>query len=145
MCDKSKKDKIEAQAVIQYLQKKDITSKEIHEDMVQILSEDSLSSVTVKKWAIEFEQDKDHIEIDSWSGCPKTSTTDEYVDGIFLMVLEDRHLTPQQIAKAIGISFASVYTLLTEILGMSKLSVTWVPRMPIPEQKLKRLTFLGHV
>lgn len=54
------------------------------------------------------------------------------------MVL-DLHLTVQQIAKSTSISSGLVHTVLTEILGMSKLSARRVPRMLTPEQKLKRV------
>lgn len=47
-----------------YLQKKDVTPKEIHEDMVQTLVEDSPSYTTVKKWATEFTQGINSTEDD---------------------------------------------------------------------------------
>ena len=49
-------DKTEAQAVINYLQKKGMTSKEIHEDMVHIFTENTPSDATVTKWAAEFKE-----------------------------------------------------------------------------------------
>ena len=45
-----KMDKTKAGAVVNYQQKKGATTKEIHEDMVQILSEESPSYVTVNSW-----------------------------------------------------------------------------------------------
>ena len=55
------------------------------------------------------------------------------------MVLDDRDLTVKQIAKPIGISSGLIHTILTEILGMSKLSARWILRMLTPEYKLKRV------
>ena len=52
-------DKTEARAVINYLQKKRMALKEIPEDMVQIFAEDSSYDATVKKWSVEFKEDKD--------------------------------------------------------------------------------------
>lgn len=130
-------DKRETRAVIKYLQKKGMTPKEIHEDMVQTLAEDSPSYATVKKWAAEFKRGRVSTEDDPRSGRPKTSTTDEQVAAIHRMVLDDRRQTVQQIAKSIGISSGSVHAVLTDILGMSKLSARWVPRMLTPDQKLK--------
>lgn len=49
MCNKSKKDKSEAWAPIHYLQKKGITRKEIHDNMLKTLVEDSTSYATAKK------------------------------------------------------------------------------------------------
>ena len=86
-------DKTEACTVINYLQKKGITLKEIHEDMIQILVENSPSNVTVKKLAAEFKQGRDSTEDDSQSSHSKALTTDEQVDTIHCILLDDTHLT----------------------------------------------------
>ena len=45
----------------------------------------------------------------------------------------------QSIASEVGIRFGAVQTILTDILGMSKVSTRWVPRMLTDDQKLSRL------
>ena len=78
-----------------------------------------------------------HLEDDLWWGCSKTLTTDEQVDTIHHLCLIDQFF----FCPVIGLSSGLFYSVLIEILGMSKLSSTWVPRMLIPEHKLKMLTF----
>ena len=120
-------DKIETYAVMKHLQKKiGIPLKEIHENMVHILYEDSPFDAAVKKWSAEFKLDRDSTEEDHQSGSSKVLTIYEQVGTTQLMVLDDKHLTVQQMANSIGISSGSVQTLLTEILGMSKLSARWI-------------------
>ena len=85
-------DKAKSLAVIKYQPKKDITLKEIHEDRVEILTENSSSYATVKKWAAGFKQNRnstDHLQ----SGRLKTSTTNEQINTIHYMVFADNHLT----------------------------------------------------
>ena len=41
----------------------------------------------------------------------------------------------QSIASEVGISFGAVQSILIDILGMSKVSARWVPRMLIDKQK----------
>ena len=72
-------DKTEPQSVINYLHKKHMTSREIYDKMVQILTEDSLSYADLKKWATKFKQSGDSTE--------KTSTIDEQVDVSYHMDL----------------------------------------------------------
>ena len=79
------------------------------------------SYVIVKKWVAEFKWDRDNAD-DSRSGNPKTSTTDEQVNAIHRMVLDDRRLPIQLIADAMRISSVSIHTVWTEILGMNKIS-----------------------
>lgn len=63
----------------------------------------------------------------------KTSTIDKQVDAIHL---DCRQVTVQKIAKSTYISAGSVHTMVIDILGMSKLSARWVPRMLVTEHKL---------
>ena len=58
--------KTKVRVIIKYLQKKSMRLEEI-----QILTKDCSSNSTVKKWAVEFKQDKDSIENDPQSGHPK--------------------------------------------------------------------------
>ena len=78
-------DEKEAQAVMKYVQKKDMTSKEIHEDQINIFADDFSSYATEKKWAVEFKQSSENTEDNLWSGYPKTSKADEQVDAIHCM------------------------------------------------------------
>ena len=48
--------KVEVRAVIQYLCKKGMTPKEIHEYFMKTLGNKSPSYITVKKWAAEFKR-----------------------------------------------------------------------------------------
>ena len=129
----------EKRAVIKYLLKKGMSPKEIHEDMVDTLGDDSPAYSTVKKWVAEFKRGRESVEDDARSGRPRTSTSDVQIDAVRNMVLADRRVTIQHIAETLGISFGSVQTILTGVLHMSKLSARWVPRMLNEEQKQKRL------
>ena len=53
--------------------------------------------------------------------------------------MRDRRPDLQSIASEVGISFGAVQTILTDILGMSKVSAIWVPRMLTDYQKRTRL------
>lgn len=59
-----------------------MTPKDIHEDTVQILAEDTSSSATVKKWVVEFKRDWNSTEDNLLSVSPITPITDEQVDEI---------------------------------------------------------------
>ena len=45
----------------------------------------------------------------------------------------------RDITSEVGISFGAVQSILTDILGMSKVSARWVPRMLTEDQKRSRL------
>ena len=51
--------KLEIRAVIKYFCKKGMPPKEIHEDFMETLGKESPSYSTVKKWAAEFEGERE--------------------------------------------------------------------------------------
>ena len=63
------------------------------------------------------------------SGCPKEATTDENIELVYSLVMCDRRRSLRDIARQIVISFRAAQSVLTDILGMSKVSARWVPRM----------------
>ena len=132
-------DKIWHRGVIKYLQKKGLTPKDIHADMVATLGDDAPALSTTQKWAAEFKRGRQSLEDDPRSGCPATATSEENIDRVHLMVMDDRRLTVSHIANAIGISHERVENILHKELGMSKVSGRWVPRLLTPDQRHTRL------
>lgn len=134
-----KMDKIWHRGVIKYLQKKGLTPKDIHADMVATLGDDAPALSTVKKWAAEFKRGRESLEDDPRSGRPASASTQENIDRVHHMVMDDRRLTVNQIADAVAISRERVENILHKELGMSKVSARWVPRLLTPDQKHTRL------
>ena len=83
-------DKVWHVGVIRYLQKKGLTTKEIHTDMVSTLRDDAPALSTLKKWAAEFKRGRESLEDDLRPGHPSTATTQENIDHIYQMVVNDR-------------------------------------------------------
>ncbi|CAH1242186.1 SETMAR [Branchiostoma lanceolatum] len=96
--------------------------------MAKTLGEDFPSHSTVKKWVANFKRGKESVKDDPRSGRPKTATSENEVEAIHRMIMNDRRVTIRHIEHSLGISY-----------GMSKLSARWVPRMLTRHQKLNRL------
>uniref|UniRef100_A0A8C4VJ42 Transposase n=1 Tax=Gopherus evgoodei TaxID=1825980 RepID=A0A8C4VJ42_9SAUR len=75
-------EKNEIRAEIKYLPKKSLTPKEIHEDLVATVVDDTSSYATVKKWAAEFELRRISTEAKPRSGCPGEAATPKKVDRV---------------------------------------------------------------
>ena len=113
-------DKIWHRGVIRYLQKKGLTTKEIHSDMASTLGDDAPVLSTVKKWAAEFKRGRESLEDDPRSGRPSIATTQEKIDRIHQMVMNDRRLTISHLANVISISRERVENILHNKLGVAK-------------------------
>ena len=64
---------------------------------------------------------------------------DENVEIVHSLVLCDRKRDLRDITSEVGISFGAVQSILTDILGISKVSARLVPRMLTKGQKRSRL------
>ena len=78
----------------------------------------------MKIWAAEFKRGS--LEDDGRSGRPKDTTADENVKIVHTLVMCDRRRYLRSIASEVGIRFGAVQLILTDILGMSKVSARWL-------------------
>ena len=75
------------------------------------------------------------MESDPRSGRPSTSRMEEVIDQVREKVLEDRHLTVQEIVAEMGISTGSVHSILTEDLNLRRVTAKFVPKLLTEQQK----------
>ena len=59
-----------------------MSAKEIHNDFIKILGDESPSYSTMKKCAAEFRRGRESVEDYERSGCPKEATTDKNVESM---------------------------------------------------------------
>ncbi|EFN71643.1 Histone-lysine N-methyltransferase SETMAR, partial [Camponotus floridanus] len=102
---------------------------------------DSAPSISmVKKWFTEFCCGRTSTSDAERSGCPIGVTTSETTEKIHDMVFHDRRLKVREIVEATGISHGSVVSILSDHLGMRKLSARWMPRLLTIDNKRNRVT-----
>ena len=83
-------DKIGERAVIQYLHKKGLTTKDIHNDMVATLGKDAPLYAAMKRWVAEFKRCRHSLEDDPRPGRPVTVATPEMVKKVLDIVMTER-------------------------------------------------------
>lgn len=132
-------EKIGYRAVIHFLTRENVPPKEIYQRMVRVYGNECPSYTTVKHWAAETRRGRECLEDADRSGRPSSVITEENVQAIETLVMEDRRSTVLSLARTSGISYGSVETILHEYLGMSKVCARWVPRMLSGEMKQHRV------
>ena len=80
--------------------------------MVATLGDDAPALSTVKKWAAEFKWGRESLEDDQRSGRPCTATTQESINRIHQMVMDDKSLTANHIANVMSICSKRVENIL---------------------------------
>ena len=109
---------IEFRAVIKFLTKEGAKAKEIHWRMADVSGDSS----PVAKWSAEFKRGPDSLEDDPRPGRPADVISQEMIDRVERLVLNNRRIKVAELASECGISNGSVYTIIHEHLGMSKVS-----------------------
>ena len=129
----------EYRAVIKYLMKKQLNTKQIHEELVSTYHDASPSYSTVKRWCHEFKLGRESCMDAPRAGRPCTVTNEETVNEIHDIVMADRRVTIRKIVEETKASYGTVQSILVDVLHMKKLSSRWVPRMLSIDQKRQRV------
>ena len=120
--------RILSRAVIKFLTKEGAKAKEIHWRMADVYGDSSPKYSTVAKWSAEFKRGRDSLEDDPRPDRPADVISQEMINHVERLVLNNRRIKVAELASECGISNGSVYTIIHEHLGMSKVSARWVPR-----------------
>ena len=81
---------IEFRAVIKFLTEEGAKAKEIHRRMADVYGDSSPKYSTVAKWSAEFEHGRDSLEDDPRPGCPADVISQEMIDRVERLVLNNR-------------------------------------------------------
>ena len=119
---------IEFRAGIKFLTKEGAKAKEIHRRMADVYGDSSSKYSTVAKWSAEFKHGRDSLEDYQRPGRPADVISQEMIERVERLVLNNRRIKVAELASECGVSKGSVYTIIHEHLGMSKVSARWVPR-----------------
>jgi len=112
--------------------------KEIHAILTETLGEHAPSYATVKNWVAKLKRG-DFSTCDApRTGRPKTVTTQEIIDQIHELILEERRISTKSIADQLGISRERVGSIIHVDLDMRKLSAEWVAKCLNADQKRQR-------
>ena len=110
---------IEFRAVIKFLTKESAKAKEIHRHMADVYGDSSPKYSTVAKGSAEFKRGRDSLEDDQRPGRPADVISQEMINRVEGLVLNNRRIKVVELASECGFSNGSVYTIIHEHLGKS--------------------------
>ena len=82
--------------------------------------ESTMSKTRVWLWYNQFKEYREDVKDDALPGRPSTSITDENIEAVKKMILDNRRITIREVADDIGISFGSCQEIFTDVLGMKR-------------------------
>ena len=80
----------------------------------------TMSGTQVQLWYKRFNKRREDVNDDVCPGYTSTSTTDENIEVVNKMILNNRRITIKEIADDVAISFGSCQAIFMHILGMKR-------------------------
>ena len=98
------------------------------EILTVVFGESTMSRTQSQLWYNRFKEDRENVNDDTCPGCPSTST-DEIIEAVKKMILDNRRITIREVADDIGISCGSCQSIFTNVLGMKRAAAKIVPKI----------------
>lgn len=126
-------------AIIFYNFKRGLTRLQCFEELTTVFSDKAPCLRTVERWYLEFQRGSSSLGDRHREGRPKTAVTQENIDAVRQLIVEDRHATYREIEASLSISGTSVHSILHGHLGVKKLISRWIPHLLSEDQKTARV------
>ena len=96
------------------------TSSETIQMMQKAFGNECMSKTRIKEWYNRFKGGRTSVDSDSRSGRPTTTKTLDNIERVRLAIEGDRRLTVRELENDLGIPKTTVWEILKEILGMTR-------------------------
>jgi hypothetical protein len=117
----------EQRVCIKFCQKFGKTATETYEMLQQAFGETASSRSKTFEWYSRFKNGRTSIDDDPHKGRPSTARTNETVDRVNAVIRGNRRLTIREIADELNLSCGTCQAILTQDLGMRRVSAKLVP------------------
>jgi AraC-like DNA-binding protein len=129
----------EQRVCIKFCQKLGKTATETYE-MLQAFGETALGRSKTFEWYFRLKNGRTSIDDDPHTGRSSTARTNETVDRVNALIRRNRRLTIRKIADKLNLSFGTCQAILTQDLGMRRVSAKLLPQLLTQDQTEYRAT-----
>lgn len=126
-------------AIIFYNFRRGLTRLQCFEELTSVFSDEAPCLRTVERWYLEFQRGHTSVSDKSLEGRPKSAFTEDNINAVRQLILEDRHVTYREIEALLGISGTTIQKILHEALGVRKLVCRWIPHLLSDDHKAARV------
>ena len=89
-------------------------------------------------WYNLFKEGREDVNNDARPGCSSTSTTDENIEPVKKIILDNHRITIRDVADDVDISFGSCQAIFIVVLGIKRAAANSVRKLRSFEQKQRR-------
>ncbi|GFT44632.1 histone-lysine N-methyltransferase SETMAR [Trichonephila clavipes] len=109
------------------------------EMLQKAFKDECMGKTQIKEWYGRFKNCRTSVDSDPRSGRPSTGTSSHNVERVRVAVEQDRRLTVRELEDEIRITKSTVWRILTENLGMTRVCAKFIPKLLSDQQKNLRL------
>ncbi|XP_045695899.1 protein GVQW3-like [Phyllostomus hastatus] len=131
-------ERVEQRVCIKFCVKLEHSSAETVRIIQKVFGDDAMSAAQIKVWHKRFKDGRESVESDPRSGRPATSRTPENVERVRAAVSQGRRRTVRELEADLGIPKTTVSQILTQDLGLKRVTGKLIPQLLLPEQKEHR-------
>ena len=107
--------------IIFYNFRRGLTLQQSIDELDLIFGDEAPSRTSVYRWYFEFNRDGSTLQDEFREGHPKSVNVPETINAVRQLILQDHHVTYRRIETALGISGASIHSILHEHLTVKKI------------------------
>ncbi|CAH2016235.1 unnamed protein product, partial [Acanthoscelides obtectus] len=104
-------------AIIYYNFQRQVSQQECLAELLPVLGNEAPHQSTISRWYGEFKRGRVSLSVDPRVDAPKTAVTQENVDAVRKLIIEERRVTYREIEASLKISKTSLQKILHEELG----------------------------
>ena len=103
--------------------------------LIVAFGESTMSTTQAQLLCNRFMVGREDVNDDARSGRTSMSTSDENIEAVKKMILDNSRITIREVADDVGISFGSCQAIFTDVLGMKRAPAKIIPKLLNFEQK----------
>ncbi|CAH1989497.1 unnamed protein product [Acanthoscelides obtectus] len=127
--------------IIYYNFQRLLSQQECLAELLSVFGNEAPHQSTISRWYGEFKRGRVSLSDDSRVGAAETAVTQENVDAVRKLIIEDGNVTYREIEASLKILKTSTQTILNEELEVRKLVSRWIPHLLTEEQKAARVNW----
>ena len=120
---------IEYRLVIKFFTRKGLNATEISKELDSVYKDDTASHCTIAKWLAQFREPKRGFEDSPRTGRPSTIAIHQNIKVVERIVTPVRQISVRRLAYELPIPTTTVYEIVSNHLGMKKISTRRVPKL----------------
>ncbi|GFV00354.1 protein GVQW3 [Trichonephila clavipes] len=105
------------------------------EMLQKAFKDECMGKTQIKEWHGRLKNGRTSLDSDPRSGRPSTGTSLHNVERVRVAVEQDRRLTVRELEDEIRIPKSTVWRILTENLGMTRVCAKFIPKLLSDQQK----------